>query len=639
VDVEQRLSDVLSEFARTLVTDFPIQAILDRLVVRIVDVLPVSAAGVTLIGPSSEPHYLAASDESALRFEQLQTELTEGPCIAAYELGEAVCIPDLSRDQCFPRFAARALDAGLAAVFTFPLRHGGERLGALDLYRDTPGPLGRDEMSAAQTLADVAAAYLLNAHARAELRESSDRARENALHDGLTGLPNRVLLLERLQHAILRGRRSEKMVAVLFADLDKFKAINDTYGHDVGDELLVAVADRLRSLLRPGDTLARLAGDEFVILCEDLDDPSQVEAVATRIDTALSKSFALSRTVVRVTASVGIAFAGRTTDVPERVLHDADSAMYQAKRGGGGRHQVVDLREQRLASHRATLNRDLHGSWARGELRTVYQPIVATVDGRVTGAEALIRWDHPVHGAVAPEMIVALAEQSGLISEVGRWVLERACVDLGRWQGHRHDEFGIAVNVSTYQLMSPGFSSSIAAVLAATSIDPKRVTLEVTESVFLQDGPRAVDVLGELKRIGVALALDDFGTGYSSLSYLKRFPVDTVKIDQGFISDLERDPASQSIVHAVVGLAHDLSLTVVAEGVETAEQRSQVAALGCDFSQGFYFALPMPAEDLEALLVGVGADGGPYFPWMPPIATRAPVGAGGGRNRRAARSR
>jgi EAL domain-containing protein (putative c-di-GMP-specific phosphodiesterase class I) len=313
--------------------------------------------------------------------------------------------------------------------------------------------------------------------------------------------------------------------------------------------------------------------------------------------------------------------------------------MYQAKRGGGGRHQVVDLREQRLASHRATLNRDLHGSWARGELRTVYQPIVATVDGRVTGAEALIRWDHPVHGAVAPEMIVALAEQSGLISEVGRWVLERACVDLGRWQGHRHDEFGIAVNVSTYQLMSPGFSSSIAAVLAATSIDPKRVTLEVTESVFLQDGPRAVDVLGELKRIGVALALDDFGTGYSSLSYLKRFPVDTVKIDQGFISDLERDPASQSIVHAVVGLAHDLSLTVVAEGVETAEQRSQVAALGCDFSQGFYFALPMPAEDLEALLVGVGADGGPYFPWMPPTATRAPVGAGGGRNRRAARSR
>ena len=275
MEIERRLSDVLSEFARTLVTDFPIQAILDHLVVRIVDVLPISAAGVTLITPGANPRYIAASDDSAMRFEQLQTELGEGPCLIAFEKGEAVAIPDLRADDRFPRFAPRAVEAGLAAVFTFPLRQGSHQLGALDLYRNSSGPMSDGAMTAAQTLADVTAAYLLNAQARDALRDSTERARESALHDALTGLPNRILLVQRLIHAMLRCRRSEKLVAILFADLDHFKVINDTYGHHVGDELLIAVAERLTALLRPGDTLARLAGDEFIILCEDLDNTSQ----------------------------------------------------------------------------------------------------------------------------------------------------------------------------------------------------------------------------------------------------------------------------------------------------------------------------------------------------------------------------
>jgi len=600
---EQQLSNVLSEFARTLVTDFPIQAILDHLVRRIVDVLPITAAGVTLISPDADPRYVAASDESALRYEELQTELGEGPCLAAYHTGQAVSVADLRYDPRFPNFAPRALEAGLEAVFTFPLRNGEAQLGALDLYRDAPGPLSAAALVAAQTLADVAAAYLLNAQARADLRESSDRSLDMALHDALTGLPNRTLLLERLDHAVRRGRRSGKMAAVLFTDLDRFKLVNDLHGHAVGDELLVAVARRLTLALRPGDTLARMSGDEFVILCEDLDDSAEVDAIAARVVAAVSAPFVLSAVKVDVTASVGIAFSGRGDELSEQLLRDADTAMYQAKRGGGARHQIVDLREQDRTARRASLEQDLRGALARGELRAVYQPIIATGDGRITRAEALLRWDHPSRGSVAPTLFIPLAEQSGVITGIGRWVLDRACRDrLSRRKTGQTDDLNMSVNVSADQLMAPDFTATVAAVLSGADTDPTMVTLEMTESVFVQDTERALVVLKELKGLGVRLALDDFGTGYSSLTYLKRFPIDIVKIDQDFVADLERDEASYSIVFTVIELAHLLGMTVVAEGVETIGQHEQLVALGCDFCQGFYFARPMSADDLHTLI-------------------------------------
>ena len=362
------LSDVLSEFAQTMVTNFPIQKILDHLVKRIVDIMPITSAGVTLIAPGLQPRYVAASDESALRFEMLQTELGEGPCLATYNTGEAIAVANLNGENRFPRFTPRALEAGLTAVFTFPLRHEDVRLGALDLYRGTAGALTEELMSTAQTLADVAAAYLINAQARADLQDSSDQSREAALHDALTGLPNRVLLLQLLAHAFRGARRSGKSSAVFFVDLDQFKEINDTHGHQVGDELLVAVADRLTGLLRPGDSLARLSGDEFVILCEELDDPSQADPIAVRLDTELSRPFVLARMEVNITASIGIAFTGNGNDVPEDLLHDADLAMYRSKHDGARAAGVLDLRELHLAGHQAGLASGLRGAEGRGEL-------------------------------------------------------------------------------------------------------------------------------------------------------------------------------------------------------------------------------------------------------------------------------
>jgi diguanylate cyclase (GGDEF)-like protein len=599
---EQQLSGVLIEFARTLVTDFPIQGILDHLVRRIVEVLPITAAGVTLISPGSQPRYVAASDGSALRYEELQTELGEGPCLEAYGTGEAVAVADLRDETRFPSFAPRAIEAGLMAVFTFPLRSGNERLGALDLYRNATGPLDSSTMEAAQTLADVAAAYLLNAQAREDLRDASERSRESAVHDALTGLPNRTLLLERLDHAVLRSRRSGKAAAVLFADLDRFKVVNDLYGHSVGDQLLVAVAERLSAVLRPGDTLARLSGDEFVILCEDLDEPAQADVIAARIGDVVREPIVLGGAEMDVTFSVGIAFSGPAEQLSEQLLHNADTAMYQAKRKGGARHEILDLREQQVAAHRATLEHELRGAPARGELRTEYQPIVDTVDGRITGAEALLRWDHPSRGLVMPTVLVPLAERSGLITQIGRWVLEQACPDHQRWQTPQTDGLTMSVNVSAHQLMAPDYAATVGAVLSRSHTNPGLVTLEVTESVFFQDSERALVVLNELKRLGVTLALDDFGTGYSSLNYLRHFPIDIVKIDQGFIADLHHDQANHAIVVAVVALAHTLGMTVVAEGVETIEQQRELASLGCDSCQGYYFARPMPAEDFDTLL-------------------------------------
>jgi diguanylate cyclase (GGDEF)-like protein len=612
--VEEQLSDVLSEFARTMVTNFPIQGILDHLVQRIVDILPITAAGVTLIAPGLEPRYIAASDPSALRYEKLQTELGEGPCLAAYNTGEGISVPNLHLEDRFPQFAPRALASGLVAVFTFPLRHDDVQLGALDLYRDTAGPLSRGSMIAAQTLADVAAAYLINAQARSDLQDSSDQSREAALHDPLTGLPNRVLMLQLLEHAFRVSRRSKKISAVFFMDLDRFKEVNDTYGHQVGDELLIAVAERLTLVLRPGDSLARLAGDEFVILCEDLADPSAADPIAVRIDAELSRPFVLSRVEVTVSVSIGIAFTGQETESPEQLLSDADLAMYRSKRDRVGNCDLLDLRQLHLAGHQAGLARGLPGAIGRGELHLDYQPIVDAADGRVTGVEALLRWTHPARGPVAPTVFIPFAEQSGQIVELGRWVLEQACADRHHWQEHSPTDIAMSVNVSAHQFMSAGFAQTVQTVLASTGTDPALLTLEVTENVFVRDEERALVVLEDLKAIGVNLALDDFGTGYSSLGYLNTLPIDTIKVDQTFIAKLDDKPGSREIVTAIIGLAHSIGMTVVCEGVETAQQHDQVIKLGSDSCQGFYFAKPMLASSVDDLIHRIADGGNPHLP-------------------------
>jgi diguanylate cyclase (GGDEF)-like protein len=597
-EADQALSSVLSEFARIMASEFSIQAILDHLLQQIVDVLPITAAGVSLIDPKLEPRYVAASNDSAIHFGELQTELGEGPCVAAYRARTPILVADLQAENRFATFRFRALRFGLKAVFTFPLRQGESCLGALDLYRDATGALTAHETEAAQTLADVTAAYLVIAQGRAELQLASERSHGRSLRDALTGLPNRTLLLERIEHAIVRSGRSGKVVAVLFIDLDNFQAVNDSFNHQVGDDLLVAVGERLESALRPADTVARISGDEFVILCEELDRDEQVEVVASRVVDSLGTPFLISDIDVQLSASVGIAFASQTNHDPEQLLHAAHTAVYQIKRRGGANYQIIDLRAHQLAQDHMDLRIALSKAEERGELRLVYQPIVGTADKKIAGAEALIRWDHPERGTIQPATIIPLAEHSGLIFELGRWALEQACID--RKVADPSDcGLTMSVNVSAHQLIAPEFLAMVKAILHDTDTDPRLLILEITEGALVRDTQRARFVLTELKELGLALALDDFGTGYSSLAYLNRFPVDAVKIDQSFIEDLVHDSSSHAIVSKTIEMAHLLDLIVVCEGVETEAQHRVITELGSDFCQGFYFASPMSGECLE----------------------------------------
>lgn len=335
-EVERRFSDLLADFAQTM-TDFSVHAILDHLVERIVEVLPIDAAGVTLISSGGDPPHVAASDDSALECERLQSELGQGPGNVASTHGARISVSDLRHDDRFPDFARTALAGGLGAVFSFPLRHEGRRLGALDLYRSSPGALGARQLAVAQTFANVAAAYLVNAQVRADLVARTQQANHVALHDPLTGLPNRALLFERLVSAMNRSRRTGSLIAVMYVDLDTFKAVNDTFGHRIGDEVLVIVAQRLTALLRPGDTVARLGGDEFAVLCDDIADVSHLDPIADRVIDAFRLPFDVSTGPVDVRASVGIG-VGDWTSAPEHLLDIADTAMYEVKRRGGGRH-------------------------------------------------------------------------------------------------------------------------------------------------------------------------------------------------------------------------------------------------------------------------------------------------------------
>ncbi len=626
MDQTEDLANLLARFAHTLGSDFSIQKILDHLVAEIAEVLGVTGAGVMLMGEHNELHFAAASNETILEIETLQNELTEGPCLEAYRSGLAVLVPDLGADERFPNFSRRATEVGLAAVFTFPMSLNGSRLGALDLYKDEKGELGAENVRWAQVLADVAAAYIQNARRRSESAITVDQLRQRSLHDPLTGLPNRALLKERLEQAVARSQRSHQVVAVLFVDVDRFKSVNDSFGHHIGDQLLMAVGSRLLGVLRAGDTLARLSGDEFVILCEGLARPELAEHVAERALSALSPPFDVDGRSLQITVSVGLAFCGPGEDMPETLLRDADFAMYQAKQAGGARHHVVDKSSRRAMDRRGRLSSELQGAVGRDEFTLVYQPLVTLPGGQIAAVEALLRWQHPTRGWVMPEEILSIAEPSGLILTLGEWVLYRACRDLRHWQ----ERYGTAipqvtVNVSPYQVMAAGFDTTVSRVLESTGTDPKGVCLEVTESAFLEDGPRAYSVLERIKDLGVSLSLDDFGTGYSSLNYLRQFPFDIIKIDQDFVSDLGAEPSARTIVAAIVDLAHGLDLTVVAEGVETEEQLHNVVELGTDLAQGFYLCHPLLVDQIDRRMLEPALGGTVTLP-LPSAPRGAPVG-------------
>jgi diguanylate cyclase (GGDEF)-like protein len=391
---------------------------------------------------------------------------------------------------------------------------------------------------------------------------------------------------------------------VLFLDLDHFKVVNDSLGHSLGDRLLVAIAERLAVALRPGDTVARFGGDEFVVLCEDLVTQHDAIAIAERVDEAVSGPFVIDDTEVFVGVSIGIALPDDTEADPETLIRDADAAMYRAKDRGRSRWELFDNAMRASAVDRLDIENALRRALDRRELRVFYQPVIDLVTGRVTGVEALLRWEHSERGLLNPSDFITVAEETGLIVPIGSWVLDQACRQVQRWHAsaERRSPLSVAINISGRQLGHPRLVEDLASVLHDTSIDPSLVELEITESVLMDDVEMSAETLGRLHALGVHLAVDDFGTGYSSLSYLRRFPVDILKVDQSFVDGLGEDSSDSAIVTAIITLAHTLGLSAVAEGVESALQLTELRRLGCDRAQGFHMARPATGHDVGELL-------------------------------------
>jgi diguanylate cyclase (GGDEF)-like protein len=412
--------------------------------------------------------------------------------------------------------------------------------------------------------------------------------------------------MDRLEHALTRANRRGGRVAVLFTDLDNFKVINDSLGHKAGDELLIAVAERLKVHLRPEDTVARLGGDEFTILIEDVASVSEVVEIAQRIADILQSPFAVEEQEVYATASTGIALNIPTRERAADLLRHADLAMYQAKHRGKARYKVFEPYMDAKAVERLMLETGLRRALVRQQFRVYYQPIVALDNYKIVGAEALVRWEHPQRGLLLPQEFLSIAEETGLIMRIGQWVLREACKQARIWQERYPSTppLTISVNLSTKEFFHPKL---VAEILAESQINPSILQLEITEGAMTTNGTYSADrTLRKLKHMGVQLAIDDFGLGYSSLSYLKRFPVDYLKIDRTFVGELSREPNGISkdaeIVRAMIDLTHALGLRVIAEGVENAEQLTQLRQMKCDLAQGNYFSEPLPSERLSNLL-------------------------------------
>ena len=424
-------------------------------------------------------------------------------------------------------------------------------------------------------------------------------ANEEMLHEPLTGLPGRTVLLHRLGLALERLDGRSAALAVMVLDLDRFKRVNDTLGHSAGDRLLVVAGRRIAGCVRAGDTVARLGGDEFAVLCENVADESEALAIGRRIGSALDQSFALDGAELDCRASLGIVFTNCAARSAEVLLADADAAMYRAKSSRRGSCVLFDEAMRIEDGARLATEAALRAGLDRDELRVVYQPIVDRRTGDAVGMEALVRWQHPERGLVSPIDFIPVAEQSGLIVPLGRWVLEQACAEAASWGPEGPY---VSVNLSARQIAQHDLVATVAEVLADSGLEPERLGLEVTESVLLDESESPADTLCGLKALGVRLLLDDFGTGYSSLSYLKRFPIDVLKVDRSFIASLGDGTEDDTIVAAVVGMARGLGMSVVAEGVETEQQLARLGVLGCQLAQGFYFAAPQPAAEACRLL-------------------------------------
>jgi diguanylate cyclase (GGDEF)-like protein/PAS domain S-box-containing protein len=496
------------------------------------------------------------------------------------------------------RFRPTALLRSHEVVSGVSVTLGGKRtpLGVLGAHTTEKRIFRPDEIDFLQAIANVLA--------EAIVRQSAEsKVRHQALHDPLTGLPNRSLLLDRLNHWAARAGRDRSTAAVLFVDLDNFKVINDALGHDQGDRLLCSVADRLERELRPSDTIARVGGDEFVVFCEDIPNEHTALAMVDRLVHALDEPFDLGGQAQHATASVGIALGDGSTD-PEVLIRNADAAMYRAKERGRARYELFDDEMRRRSISWLETESELRRAIDGDELRNVYQPIVSPRTGQIVGFEALVRWHHPERGVIAPADFIPVAEQSGLIVPLGRTVLEQACNEAASWNRDRGERppLRLAVNFSPRQLSHPRAVDTVVDALESAGLPPQLLCVEITESALVDDAASTLATLNSLKELGVTLALDDFGTGYSSLTYVRRFPIDTLKIDRSFIDGIVGSSEDEAIVTAVLSMGRALGVHVVAEGVETEEQAERLRALGCKLAQGYLFSRPVAPEAARTLL-------------------------------------
>ncbi len=435
-----------------------------------------------------------------------------------------------------------------------------------------------------------------------ERKEAEEVINFQAYHDLLTHLPNRALLKDRLSLAIAHARRNKRKLAVMFLDLDRFKLVNDTLGHTMGDRLLKAVANRLQSCLRRGDTLARFGGDEFTLLLPEVRTKDDVVVIASKILDRLNAPFVIDGHELFVGASIGISIYPEAGDSEEALIQNADIAMYQVKGRGKNGYQFFSEEMNNSFSTRLSLERELRNGLAQGELKVYYQPQVSLDTGRITGVEALVRWQHPIRGLVSPIDFLPMAEETGLICQIDEFVQAQAFQDVAYWRSRGREDFQVSVNLSAVQLEKDGFVDRFVATLQQSGLEAQAVKLEITENTLMQDMEVIIPKLKELRRLGVHIAIDDFGTGYSSLSYLQQFPIQTLKIDRSFVGDIRADESDASIVNAIVAMARGLKLDLIAEGVENRTQLRYLHAQGCSEGQGFIFSKPVPANDITNMI-------------------------------------
>jgi diguanylate cyclase (GGDEF)-like protein/PAS domain S-box-containing protein len=593
--VAQRLK-LEHEIAGVLLTDGDPEAVISRALEAVCAHLGWDCAAFWVVGDGGMAHcsgaWHIADDATLEQFAWISRSLSyrhdEGSLGRAWAEGESLVINTASHGDQFTRDAL-AGQAGLSAGLIVPMRAVG-RTTAIELFSRCARAGDEETVESLRAIALQISQY-------DQRKEAEQRLRYVASHDALTGLSNRSTLQRDMARAIKRSQRHHKRFAVMFVDLDHFKRINDTLGHGAGDAMIKACGERLTALLRDDDAVARFGGDEFVLIVENLSKPTDAAVIADRVLGCFAEPFVIGDRELHVTASVGVSVFPEDGTDGETLLKNADTAMYRAKDKGRGAYQFYTSQMNEQGSERLMLEAGLRRAVERGELDLHYQPKMDIRTRRIVGVEALMRWRHPVLGPVSPVQFIPIAEETGLIVEMGKWALDQACADARDWQQRGLPAVQMSVNLSPRQLNSPTLITDIDAALNSSGLSPALLELEITEGAVMKNPEQAAVLLQEIRAMGVGLAIDDFGTGYSSLSYLKRFPLTAVKIDRSFVNDLSHDTDAQALTDGIVTLAHGLRMKVVAEGVETAEQLAYLAAHGCDEIQGYWLCKPVPAEE------------------------------------------